>query len=221
MKLITELHHSFSSNAQTQRAAAQAAYMKDKFAFFGIAKPERARLEKELFKNNPMITEKELIDVLALLWQRNEREFQYSACELALRYKKLWTPDILPTFEQMIRTKSWWDTVDDIAANMLGMLIFEYPALIPQMDIWITDENMWIRRSALLFQLRWKAHTNADRLFTYCKQTMHEKEFFIRKAIGWVLREYSKTNPDAVRQFIDTHRPHLSGLSIREGSKYI
>lgn len=221
MKLITELHHALNAYAHTQRAIAQAAYMKNKFSFLGIQKPGRARLEKEIFKQYPLTTEKELIEALQLLWQKDEREFHYSACELALYYKKLWTPHIFPLFESMIRTKSWWDTVDDIAANMVGMLIFKYPELTAHMDNWITDEHMWIRRSALLFQLRWKINTNTQRLFSYCTTTMHEKEFFIRKAIGWVLREYSKTNQTAVRDFITTHRITLSGLSIREGSKYL
>ncbi len=89
------------------------------------------------------------------------------------------------------------------------------------MDNWITDENMWIRRSALLFQLRWKEKTHKEQLFNYCIKTMHEKEFFIRKAVGWVLREYSKTDPISVRNFIQENRSHLSGLSLREASKYI
>ncbi len=221
MKLITELHHAFYAYAHTQRAIAQSKYMKNKFSFLGIQKPGRALLEKEIFRRMPLTTEKELIDAIQLLWQKDEREFHYSACELALYYKKLWTPAIFPLFESMIRTKSWWDTVDDIAANMVGILIFKHPELTAQMDAWISDEHMWIRRSALLFQLRWKAQTNKERLFSYCTKTMHEKEFFIRKAIGWVLREYSKTNQDAVRDFIASNRAHLSGLSIREGSKYI
>lgn len=221
MHIINALTDIFLSQIDPKKAIAQAAYMKNQFSFLGIAKPERASLEKTVFKQYPISTEKELIEALQLLWQKNEREFHYSACELAVRYKKLWTPQTLASFEYMIRTKSWWDTVDDIAANMVGMLIFQYPELIPHMNAWIVDEHMWIRRSALLFQLRWKLHTNKDQLFLYCTKTMHEKEFFIRKAVGWVLREYSKTNPDAVRDFITIHRANLSGLSIREGSKYI
>jgi 3-methyladenine DNA glycosylase AlkD len=89
------------------------------------------------------------------------------------------------------------------------------------MDRWIEDPYLWIRRAALLYQLRWKQETDEEKLFSYCQKTLHEKDFFIRKAIGWVLREYSKTNPKAVKKFISSHRNHLSNLSIREGSKYL
>lgn len=217
---INRLQALFAQHTDPEKAQWQTAYMKNQFIFLGIAKPTRAKLEKEVFKTHPLKTQDELIRLLNDLWQADAREFQYTACELAYYYKKIWSPALLPTFEHMIRTKSWWDTVDDIAANLVGDLVFKYPELIKTMDAWIHDENLWIRRSALLFQLRWKKETNQARLFDYCSKTMHEKDFFIRKAIGWVLREYSKTNPQAVKHFIDTHRNKLSTLSIREGSKY-
>lgn len=215
------LYQQFLAYAHVAIAEQQKAYMKHHFSFLGIKKPVRAQYEKKVFKEYPLADQQELMDIIRWLWQQDAREFQYAACELAYYYKKLWTPEILPLFEQMIREKSWWDTVDDIAVNLVGLLIQKYPQLIPVMDTWIGDENKWIRRSALLFQLRWKEKTHETRLFSYCTHTMHEKDFFIRKAIGWVLREYSKTNPDSVRAFIEHYRPQLSGLSIREGSKYI
>lgn len=220
MNMINTLQETFALHADLQKAQWQTAYMKNHFSFLGIAKPMRAKLEKEVFKTHPLHTQDELIKILNDLWSTDARELQYTACELAYYYKKFWSPTILLTFEYMIRTKSWWDTVDDIAANLVGDLIFKYPELIMIMDRWIDDSNLWIRRSALLFQLRWKKDTDKTQLFRYCTKTMHEKDFFIRKAIGWVLREYSKTNPQAVKQFIDTHRHSLSTLSIREGSKY-
>jgi len=121
----------------------------------------------------------------------------------------------------MIRTNSWWDTVDTIAPNLVGHLVKTHHELTKLMDQWIEDPYLWIRRAALLHQLRWKEMTDEETLFRYCQKTMHEKDFFIRKAIGWVLREYSKTNPRSVKKFIAKYQSNLSPLSIREGSKYL
>jgi 3-methyladenine DNA glycosylase AlkD len=128
---------------------------------------------------------------------------------------------MLQTYANMIRMKSWWDTVDDIAANLVGMLLLDHPELVQAMDDWIQDEFLWIRRTALIFQLKYKQQTDCTRLFGYCTTVMHERDFFIRKAIGWALRQYSKTDPIAVKQFIQTHQHALSPLSVKEGSKYV
>jgi 3-methyladenine DNA glycosylase AlkD len=218
---IKALEDTFQKQVDPQRSSWQQAYMKNQFVFLGIQKPQRSQLEKVLFKQYSLTNHDDLIKIITLLWQKEEREFHYTGCEIAYYYKKLWNADSLNIFEYMIRNKSWWDSVDDIAANLVGPLVFKYPELVSLMDQWIDDDNLWIRRSALLFQLRWKKQTDEQRLFSYCIKRMHEKDFFIRKAIGWVLREYSKTNAEAVRMFIDTHRSQLSGLSIREASKYL
>lgn len=221
MNLVHALEKVFLHHKDSEIAGQQKAYLKHQFAFLGIKKPVRALLEKEVFKQFPLASEQDLTDMLRMLWAQEAREFQYAACELAYKYKKLWTPSILTAFEYMIREKSWWDTVDDVAVNLVGLLVQKYPELTDRMDAWIHDEHLWIRRTALLHQLRWKHATNQTRLFDYCFITMHEKDFFIRKAIGWVLREYSKTNPQAVRLFIEQHDACLSGLSIREASRYL
>jgi 3-methyladenine DNA glycosylase AlkD len=219
--LIHHLETSFKATADATTAAKQSAYLRGLFPFLGIQKPLKDQLQRPLFKEHRPVTEKELIKTVNDLWAKEEREFQYSACDLAIYSKKLWTPAIFETFEMMIRQKSWWDTVDDIAANLVGKLLYNHPQLISTMDEWIQDECLWIRRSALIYQLTWKQETDAERLFRYCESTMHEKDFFIRKAIGWALRQYSKTNPQAVKQFITKNRSSLSALSIKEGSKYL
>jgi len=146
-----------------------------------------------------------------------------SFADLAFKYKKLWTPAMLGVFEKMIRTQSWWDTVDAISAKLVGGLIQQFPTdLMPHMEKWITDaESFWIQRCALIFQLSYKDETNEDMLFRFCAIRMKDSEFFIRKAIGWSLRQYSKNNPSAVRRFIEANSEELSPLSKREGSKYI
>jgi 3-methyladenine DNA glycosylase AlkD len=125
-------------------------------------------------------------------------------------------PGFLAPIRTLVTTKSWWDTVDSLAKNGAGGLVLRYPELAGTMDRWVESENMWLRRTAILHQLGFKERTGADRLFRYCELRAHEQEFFIRKAIGWALREYSKVDADAVRRFVADHDAALSGLSKRE-----
>jgi 3-methyladenine DNA glycosylase AlkD len=212
---------SLKEHANPLLAQKQSAYLRDLFPFLGITKPHLNVLEKAIFKKYPLKTEKELVGHLEMLWEKEEREYQYMALSLSKKYKKLYSSSLLKTFEKMIRTKSWWDTVDDLSSNHVGVLLLSYPHLIEKMDAWIEDQNLWIRRCALIFQLKWKTKTDTKRLFHYIERTMGEKDFFMRKAIGWALREYSKTDPEAVKMFIEKHKERLSPLSLREGSKYI
>ena len=119
----------------------------------------------------------------------------------------------------MITTKSWWDTVDTIASHMTGAMVFNYPETATIMDEWIDHENMWIRRTAILHQLNFKDRTDPKRLFDYCKKRMNEPDFFIRKAIGWALRQYSYVDASAVIQFVKTYESELSTLSKSEALK--
>lgn len=216
--MIDELEKIFLAAADPQNAQKQSAYMRNLFPFFGITKPQRVLLEKPFFKT---VSAEKFSTTMTALWKRKEREFHYAAIELAKHHKKLWTPEALSLFESMIRTHSWWDSVDDIASNLIGALVKTHSELIPLMDQWILDSDFWIRRTALLYQLKWKKATDEKRLFAYCEKTLHEKEFFIRKAIGWVLREYSKTHPHSVQNFLSQYRHRMSNLSLREASKYI
>ncbi len=122
---------------------------------------------------------------------------------------------------ELITTKSWWDTVDTLAAHTVGPLVAAHPELADTMDAWVGDENMWLSRTAILHQLRYKERTDAERLFRYCTARAGHKDFFIRKAVGWALREYAYTDPDGVRAYISEHRDNLSPLSVREASKHL
>lgn len=221
IRMIQDLEKLFKSAANPTVAAEQSAYLRNLFPFFGIAKPDRAILEKEIFKKTKIEDLASLQKTLLKLWEKDRREFHYAALTLAQKYRKLMTPEILPTLEIMIRNQSWWDTVDTIAPNLIGYLVQTYPELTHIMDRWIEDSYLWIRRAALLHQLRWKQATDEKKLFAFCQKTCHEKEFFIQKAIGWVLREYSKTDPKAVKKFISQHRERLSNLSVREASRHM
>ncbi|WP_040206813.1 DNA alkylation repair protein [Neobacillus jeddahensis] len=195
-------------------------YMKDHFSFLGIKSPLRKELEKQFFTDTGIIKEPFNKEMIAELWEKDEREYQYTGLTyLEKSLKKLEKSD-LPFIEWLLTTKSWWDTVDALAAKPVGKIAEKFPEIIEETIAgWAVHENMWLRRTAILFQLKYKQKTNEELLYQYIRQNATSKEFFIQKAIGWALREYSKTNPASVKQFI-TDQP-LAPLSIREGSKYL
>ncbi|MBN2135876.1 MAG: DNA alkylation repair protein, partial [Acidobacteria bacterium] len=154
------------------------------------------------------------------LWNLEHREFQYFAVGLLDKYVKKVPGDFINIYEWMIINKSWWDTVDAIAANLVGLHFQRFPDLItPRTEKWMKSGAMWLQRTALLFQLRYKDKTDFDLMTRYIIELKDEKEFFIRKAIGWALREYSKTDPDTVFKFVKQNK--LAPLSEREALKVI
>ena len=192
------------------------AYMKGKFAFLGIQTPLRREASLPLiraFAGNP-------IEAAEAVWVLPEREYQYVAIDLLRRHSKRLNSEHLPALEALVQQKSWWDSVDGLAV-VIGGIVLRQPELADQMDRLIASPNLWLRRVALLHQLEWKEHTDEARLFDYCRQCAGEKEFFIRKAIGWSLRQYARTHPAAVRNFLTHHREKLSELSFREASKHM
>lgn len=193
-------------------AAWQKAYMLHQFPFLGVRSP----LLKKAVKTYDAA---EWRQEISLLWEEPEREFQYAALQLALLHKKEWAAADLELFEKLICSKSWWDTVDTIAPHLAGALFFRFPELLVHADRWLLSENLWLRRSAIIFQLRYKEKTDGDRLFKSCAHLGSEKEFFIRKAIGWALREYGKTEPKRVIKFLAS--ASLSPLSVREARKHL
>lgn len=218
---VTKLKEIFLQNANPEIAQAQSAYMKNLFTFCGLPKPLRASISKEILKEIKINNEEELIILIKKLWAEQNREYHYLAIELLNKYHKLWTINILDLILHMIQTNSWWDSVDALAAKSMGLYLQKFTEKIKITDNWIKSDNLWLKRTAILFQLKYKEKTDSALLFNYCKLVMHEKEFFIRKAIGWALREYSKTNAPKVKNFIEENRNHLSYLSIKEASKYI
>lgn len=202
--------------ADPAKAIGMTAYMKGQFAFLGIQTTQRRHACQPLiraFAGNPL-------EAAQSLWAMPEREYQYVAVDLLRRQSKRLDGKHLPALEELVQCKSWWDTVDGLAVT-IGGIILRQPELARRMDALIASPNMWLRRVALLHQLEWKENTDEVRLFDYCRQCAEEKEFFIRKAIGWALRQYARTHPDAVRNFLASHREHLSGLSFREASKHL
>jgi 3-methyladenine DNA glycosylase AlkD len=195
-------------------------YMKDHFPFLGIKSPLRKELERQFFNKTGLLKEPFNKDFVTGLWEKEEREYQYTALVYLEKSVKKLEKNDLDFMEQLITTKSWWDTVDAIAPKPVGEIARMFPEVIHEtIDGWASHDNMWLRRAALLFQLKYKKQTNEELLYQYIVKNADSKEFFIQKAIGWALREYSKTNPESVGKFIAGQK--LAPLSVREGSKYV
>lgn len=194
------------------------AYMKNKFSFLGVQKPILKKIEREFFK--PFI--KNPIDwaFVEECWQQPYREFQYIAMDYLDKKKKELRPEDFPKLKQLAQTKSWWDSIDQLDL-IIGEITFTYPETKQVMLEWSKDQDFWLRRIAIDNQLMRKEKTDTDLLEKVILNNLGQSEFFINKAIGWSLRNYSKVNPDWVGAFIDRYREQLSPLSIREGSKYL
>lgn len=220
-ELLARLRGAFEPARDPVRAAGMQKYMRDQFPFLGIPTSDRRRLAKEALSGLVSPTEPELIEASSSLYALAEREYHYSAVELVARNLRGCGPGFLAHARWLVTHHSWWDTVDGLAADAVGPLVQQHPELAKEMDAWVIDHDIWVARTAILHQLRYKARTDAGRLFRYCELQAGHKDFFIRKAIGWALREYSKTDRDAVRSFIESHNDSLSGLSKREGMLWI
>lgn len=198
-----------------------AAYMKNHFVFLGVKVPAQRAATKDFIAAGRDATNEEILGVAADLWAQPEREFQHIGCILLRRWAGGFEPDAIDDVEQLIMSKSWWDTVDPLASRTVGTMVTKHPDLVTVMDQWIEDENLWLNRSALIHQLFYKEATDVDRLFAYVERHASHKDFFIRKAIGWALRQHGHTDPEAVRAFVVAHDAELSGLSKREALKHI
>ena len=195
--------------------------MRNQFTFLGIPTPEQRRLAAGSLRGFPPPAEADVVAFTGACWEAPEREYQYAACDYAIRHVGRCGDGFIDHARTLIVAKSWWDTVDALAANLVGPLVRAHPQLVPVMDTWIDADDHWLARTAILHQLHAKDATVAARLFRYCARRAGDREFFIRKAIGWALREYSKTDAAAVREFVADHRGQLSPLSTREALKWL
>lgn len=203
-------------------APSMQAYMKTSDPFFGVKKPAIARIARDLAKRYRPATSAEYAERVSSLWAGPHREEKYLALALARRWKEHIQSDQLELYLRLVREGGWWDLVDDVAANLIGAVWQnERQRVTPRAEAWVDDEDMWVRRVALIGQIKHKEATDYARLFDFCQRRAHEKEFFIRKAIGWALRAYSYSEPQRVIEFVRQHDKILSGLSSREALKVI
>src|SRR2546430_4966746 len=195
----------YGAAADPARAAPMRAYMRDQFPFLGIPTPARRALSREVRSGEPKPTGDDLRTGALACWALPEREYQYFACDWLRRYAAVCTPGFLDTARTLITTKSWWDTVDVLADHVVGDIVAAYPAAVSTMDSWLHEDDLWLVRTAILHQLSYKERTDTDRLFRYCLARAGHKDFFIRKAIGWALRQDAWTQPDPVRPVAAAH----------------
>lgn len=208
--------------ADPTKAAPMAAYMKTDAPFYGVQKAGRVTVEREIVRRYPPQRRADYRQAVLALWSRPHREERYLAIDYACSFPQYVTVSSIPLYRKMIVEGAWWDSVDAIAIHLVGqVLLHQREATTPKVAAWIEDPDLWLRRSSIIGQIGHKEATDTDLLFGACRSRMHEKEFFIRKAIGWALRDYAKTSPSEVREFVLAHRSGLSGLSFREATKHL
>ncbi|MGI9646716.1 MAG: DNA alkylation repair protein [Ilumatobacteraceae bacterium] len=216
---VRELRSALTEVAVPADAGQMAAYMRHRSTYLGVKTPARRAASKGVFVDARSASATDLIDFADACWAEPEREFQYVGSDVLARNCERLLPGQIDDLRRLIATKAWWDTVDALASPTVGEMIRLHPQLLATMDAWVDDQDFWLGRTAILHQLRFEEATDADRLFAYCARRAGDTEFFVRKAIGWALRQYARTDPDAVRRFVA--ETELSGLSRREALKHL
>ena len=208
--------------ADEDNARAMAAYMKTSMPFYGVKAPERRSIGRWLNDACPPTSAAEVWAVADRLWTLEHREEKYLAVGFLRHHARLLTSADLERVGELIVVGAWWDFVDELAIHVVGPLVRSEPAAVwPVVEAWNEHEDLWLRRSSIICQVAAKQASDHERLFRLCLARAHESEFFIRKAIGWALRSYSKVDPERVQEFLGTHGEELSGLSRREASRHL
>ncbi|HSN47822.1 MAG TPA: DNA alkylation repair protein [Flavobacterium sp.] len=213
MSFINELETALQKNSNPEAAFAMAKYMRNQFSFFGIKTEIRRQIFKVIWKENQKKVSENPREIALELYSKPQRELHYCAIEILIKQLKgNYEKEDIQLIEKLLITNSWWDSVDSIAKNILGQYLLEHPLETKKVTTRFSNSgNMWLSRSAILFQLGYKEKTNFELLQFECEKHKNSREFFIQKAIGWALREYAKTNPEAVKNFVaNTNLPSLS-----------
>lgn len=217
---INTLENEFKKNANSEIACGQKAYMKSKFEFYGIKTPVRRKIQKPFFIEEYLPPKNDLEKIVKTLWEKPQREYQYFAQELTENYKKRFDKKDIKLFEFMITNKSWWDTVDFIAPKLVGQYFKMYPRQRDGfIEKWINSNNIWLQRTSILFQLNYKNDLDKELLTYIINSLLGSKEFFVNKAIGWILRQYGKVNPSWVKEFAENTQ--LDKLSYKEALRLL
>ena len=219
---VIAVQSKFQTATNPIAAKAMAAYMKNHFPYLGISSPQRTSLLKPLLDKENLPNHNELQQICRQLWSLPEREFTYAALSLLVKTQKQLTPNDIEWICSLITQRSWWDSVDSIAGGILSTIVVKNPdCLWEKFGPHVESDNYWLNRTAIIVQLRCKHQTDTTFLETAILPHMHSKEFFIRKAIGWSLRQYARINPQWVIDFVNQHDKQLSGLSKREALKHL
>lgn len=228
-EFVGAVHAALAPAGDPDRAVQQQAYMKSALPFHGITAPQLKAILRPLLVEHRFTDRADWQAAALELWDDAEhREERYAALALLRHapYAPWLDPALVPLLEHLVRTGAWWDFVDEIASHLVGQVLLDHRAqLTPLMRAWATDDDLWIRRTAMLSQLRHRALTDTDLLGHALEANLDDtvlgKEFFIRKALGWALREHARTDAAWVLDFVGTHADRLSGLSRREALKHL
>ncbi|HQR86503.1 MAG: hypothetical protein B7Y59_04005 [Burkholderiales bacterium 35-55-47] len=222
-QFVHAVEHALIPLADKSEAQGMKAYLLNQFEFLGLAAPVRRAAVKEIGKVKWQGSS-DLLAAAELLWQKPEREYRYTAVDLLRQNSAQFNVNDLSALQALLLREPWWETVDGLSAviaEVMHAAVQQKPNAAATMDVWLKHPSHWVRRSAMLHQLGWRLDTDTTRLFGYAIQLADEKEFFIRKAIGWALRDYARWNPQAVTDFLQGNRNRLSGLTVREAAKHL
>ncbi len=223
-KLANTIRRELAGAANPEKAPGMQAYMKSVMPYRGVKMPQLRAICKRVFAEHALASCEEWQAAVLELWRGAKfREERYAAMELAgqKRYAEYRTPNVMPMFEEMIVAGAWWDYVDEVAHLVGQLLRANRKQMRPVMRAWSTDENLWKRRVSIICQISFKRDTDLTLLYANIKPNLADRDFFIRKAIGWALRAYAWTDPDEVARYVRAHEAQLSGLSRREALKNI
>jgi 3-methyladenine DNA glycosylase AlkD len=221
IEIVQELIDSLTKKSDPSRALEMAAYMKNRFVFLGVSAPDRRAFQNDWMKKYASELASNYRMIVEELYEQDYRELHQAGIDVFIKFSK---GKMVENDSELIRhllvTHSWWDSVDTVSKCILGGFLKQFPTKIQEViEVHSTDENMWLNRSAILFQLGYKEKTNFELLKALCIQHKHSNEFFIQKAIGWALREYSKVDGQAVLNFVNS--TPLKPLSQREAIRLI
>ncbi|MCW2560284.1 MAG: hypothetical protein JWP55_4248 [Mycobacterium sp.] len=224
-QIVDAVRRELAVAGDPRRAPAMQEYMKSDIPYYGVRLPDVRRICRPIFAAHPIPSEAAFDDTVEQLFAgATHREERYAAVELAKqsRYRAYQTPDRIPLYRRLVIAGGWWDTVDDIAANLIGRILVAHPAEVRPIVLgWATNRNPWLRRTAIIAQLGSKRRTDLALLSEAIDANIDDTDFFIRKAIGWALRQYARTDPAWVQSFVDARKDQLSGLSKREALKHL
>lgn len=219
MDKYLEIKKAFESREDKENAESMSKYMRNRFDFYGIPTPKRKEVYSGFIKDERKLGKIDW-DFLDKCYEDNHREFQYLVYDYLLSMKKCVPYEDIPKIKKYIVNKSWWDTIDFLC-KVIGDIELRDSRVKDLMIEWSKDDNIWIKRTAIEHQLNLKDKTDVELLEKIIINCLGTSEFFVNKAIGWALREYSKTNSDWVKSFIDKYKNQMNDLSIKEASKYL
>lgn len=211
---------SLAELAEPSDAGTMARYMKTEMPFYGVKTKPRRAIYREAVKHFPVADRQEYEVAVLALWSLPHREEKYGAIEYAWGHEQHIIPESLPLYERLIVEGAWWDLVDGVAPYLVGPMLVQWPDRVrPVLDCWAAHDDVWLRRSAIIAQLRLKERTDTPLLLRYCKLRLADQEFWVRKGIGWALRTHAKIEPEAIRDFVVENKARLSKLSYQEAAR--